>query len=429
MKTVLIILFNIAFQSIIFSQNFIPDGSFESTTDLDYMDPASAFSYLDYWLPANNYIIDTLYRGTPDLFDTNNRWPQSNPPSFWNIANGATDGNFHVGIANHMTYEGYLTPEAISTSLTQPLEAGEFYHIELNVRNKGVAGYQKDPILCVQQGYKNIDILLDPDSIFVVIDEQNKDSYIDASKTITLSSSKMEYFLQGGWFKIGTCFQAQGGEQFLGITTTTGSFTVDAPCFIYDEHWDVFYVYYFDIDDVKLTKLPEEFTLNQTICAGRETEINIASLVDIPIMQNEIEYHWDDGRIDSINYISEAGTYFVNAVVDCKIIPIVLKISDLKCGPDVFVPNAFSPNGDGTNDQLETFISVDLPLKEYQFSVFNRWGSEVFSTNDSDAGWDGTFNGDLLDNSVYVWLLEYTIDDFELGLINYQERGDVTIFR
>ena len=103
--------------------------------------------------------------------------------------------------------------------------------------------------------------------------------------------------------------------------------------------------------------------------------------------------------------------------------------SDLKCDPDVFVPNAFSPNGDGTNDQLETFISVDLPLKEYQFSVFNRWGSKVFSTNDIDTGWDGTFNGDFLDNGVYVWLLEYTINDFELGIINYQESGDVTIFR
>ena len=326
MKTILIILFNIAFQSIFFSQNFLPDGSFESTTDLDYMDPASAFSYLDYWYPANYYGVDSLYRGTPDLFDVNNRWPQSDPPNFWNIAVGATEGDFHVGIANHMTFEGFLTPEAVGTPLIQPLEVNEFYHIELQIRNKGVAGYQNAPILCVQPGYKNIDILLDPDSVFVVIDGLNKESYPDASKTISLRSTILESSLQGGWFKLGTCFQAAGGEQFLGITTTSGQFSVNPPCFIYDEHWDVFYVYYFDIDDVKLTKLPEEFKLNQTICAGRETEINIANLVDLPIMQNEIEYHWDGGPLDSVNYISEAGTYHIDAVIDCKTIPITLEI-------------------------------------------------------------------------------------------------------
>ena len=416
--------------STIFSQNLVPNGSFESTTNLDYLDPFSAFAYLDSWYPANYIPVDPLYPGTPDLFDVNNIWPPSNTPNFWNVVDGAADGDFHVGIANHLKFEGYTEPEAVATSLIEPLQANEYYYIELGVRNKGVDGYlDHAPILCVPEQYKQIQVLLDTDSIFVTIDEQNKESYSEVSKVIPLRSERMEVPLAGSWDKIGTCFQADGDEQFFAITTTMGRFNVNPPCSIYDDHWDVFYIYYFDIDDVKLIKLPDELTISQTICAGRSTKFNIDDLAELPVMQREIEYHWSDGLIDSVNYISEAGTYHIDAVIDCKTIPIRLEVNDLKCDPDVFIPNAFSPNGDGYNDQLETFISLDLPVKAYRFSVYNRWGAQLFSTINSDIKWDGTFHGKIMDNGVYIWLLEYTVDDIELGIQHYKESGDVTIFK
>lgn len=412
------------------AQNLLPNGSFELTTDLDYMDPASAFLYLDFWYPANNYPNDPTFNGSPDLFSIQNPWPRSFPLNFWNIAYSTIDGDFHIGLANHLTFEGYSTPEAVATPLIQPLETNEFYHIELQVRNKGVSGYlDHAPILCVPGENKQIDLLLDKDSIYVVIDKLNKDSYSDASKVIALHSPQMESESVHNWQKTGTCFQADGGEKFLGITTTSGRFSVDPPCVIYDEHWDVFYIYYFDIDDVKLTKLPNEVNLYQTICAGRKTEFNMDSLAGLPTMQREIEYHWDDGRIDSINYISEAGTYHINAVVDCKTIPITLEVTEERCDPDVFVPNAFSPNGDGINDLLDVFIAVDLPVMNYKLSVFNRWGSMVFSTNAENNKWDGSLQGEKMDNGIYFWLLEYTVDDPELGIKNYKESGDVMIAR
>ena len=106
---------------------------------------------------------------------------------------------------------------------------------------------------------------------------------------------------QQSWHPVGTCFQAEGGEKYLAVTTTRGQFSVDPPCEIHDEHWDVFYIYYYDIDDLKLTRLPEVINVEQTICAGRPTKINIDTLAKLPIMQTEIEYHWEDGEIDSVN--------------------------------------------------------------------------------------------------------------------------------
>ena len=429
MRFFLIILSLIAFQNVNYAQNLIPDGSFESTSNLNYEYPFSAFLYLDYWYPANLIGHFSFQPGTPDLFDYNNLLPPVEPLGFWNNAFRAADGDFHVGIVNTTRLEGYLTPEAVGTSLTEPLESNEFYHIELQVRNKGVLGGQNDPILCVQGQYKAVEILLDPDSVFVIIDEFTNDSYHEAAKKITLRSPLLEDHTVGIWNKYGTCFEADGGEQFLAVTTPMGRFNVDPPCTIYDFHWDIFHSYYYDLDEVQLTVLPKEILLSDSICAGRPFEVNVAERANLPIMQNEIKYHWQDGRVDSINYVSEAGTYIIDAVVDCKTIPIILEVTDIKCDPQVYIPNAFSPNGDGRNDQLETFISVDLPLISYQFSVFNRWGARVFSSTGPEASWDGTFQGELMGNGTYSWLLEYTIDDIELGIVNYKESGDVKIIR
>jgi len=413
----------------VFAQNLIPNGSFELNRTFDYEHPQNAFLHLKDWYPANLYTIPTLDNGTPDLFDFKNPVPTSNGLNFWNKARGAADGDFHVGIANHFLYEGYLTPEAFGTVLVKPLEADAYYHISLHFRNKGVDGYQSEPILCVPEGFKQIEMLLDRDSAFLVIDKLNKTSYSNATKKINLKSTIMESTITGSWHNIGTCFQADGGERFFTTTLKDGEFPVEPPCVIHEEHWDVFYVYYFDIDDIRLTKLPEVINVNETVCKNRNKKINIADLANLPIMQNEIQYHWEDGTIDSVNYISQAGVYRIEAILDCTTIPIFLEVKEFACEINTFIPNAFSPNDDGKNDQLKVFINEALPIEEYRFSVYNRWGVRVFSSNDISKNWDGTFQGKPLKDGTYIWLLDYHVIDPEEGRIDYRENGSVLILR
>jgi gliding motility-associated-like protein len=68
---------------------------------------------------------------------------------------------------------------------------------------------------------------------------------------------------------------------------------------------------------------------------------------------------------------------------------------------DIIVPNAFTPNNDGHNDVLR----VDaIGIRDFKyFSVFNRWGQEVFTTSNQGIGWDGTRGGRAQDAGVYVW--------------------------
>ena len=72
--------------------------------------------------------------------------------------------------------------------------------------------------------------------------------------------------------------------------------------------------------------------------------------------------------------------------------------------PGIYVPNAFTPNNDGRNDILRAITSGMKELK--YFSVYNRWGELVFTTTDSNKGWDGTFKGKKQNTGVYAWIAE-----------------------
>lgn len=69
---------------------------------------------------------------------------------------------------------------------------------------------------------------------------------------------------------------------------------------------------------------------------------------------------------------------------------------------DLFVPSAFSPNGDGHNDILRV---IAIGIKEfYYFAVYNRYGQRIFYTTDPARGWDGTINGQPQNPDAYVWM-------------------------
>ncbi len=95
----------------------------------------------------------------------------------------------------------------------------------------------------------------------------------------------------------------------------------------------------------------------------------------------------------------------------------------------VYVPNAFSPNGDGTNDVFEIYTGNSV-AKIHSFLVFNRWGETVhqyydFDPNNPAAGWDGLHKGEPLNPAVFTWFAEIEFID---GIVELYE-GDVTLVR
>lgn len=95
----------------------------------------------------------------------------------------------------------------------------------------------------------------------------------------------------------------------------------------------------------------------------------------------------------------------------------------------IFVPNIFSPNGDGANDVFMIQSGPDV-VKINSFQVFNRWGESVFEVynfppNEAIYGWDGTHREQLSNSAVFVWFAEVAFEDGEVVLF----KGDVTLMR
>ncbi len=88
----------------------------------------------------------------------------------------------------------------------------------------------------------------------------------------------------------------------------------------------------------------------------------------------------------------------------------------------VFVPNVFTPNGDGKNDVLLVFSNITQSL---HFQVFNQWGEKVFETDDKSIGWTGTYKGKPQPSGVYVYTLKLVTT---AGLV-IDRKGSVTLVR
>lgn len=98
-------------------------------------------------------------------------------------------------------------------------------------------------------------------------------------------------------------------------------------------------------------------------------------------------------------------------------------VKELICGePDVFIPNAFTPNSDDANDNL--FVRGNN-IDEFVLRIYNRWGELVFETTDQSSGWDGTYKGKECDPAVYDYYFEATCIDQE----RFFKKGNITLIR
>ncbi len=94
------------------------------------------------------------------------------------------------------------------------------------------------------------------------------------------------------------------------------------------------------------------------------------------------------------------------------------------CCQEVFLPNAFSPNGDGQNDEFRMISSAGIDL--IQFEIFNRWGQKVWQTYNYTAGWDGNYIGVPAPAGTYYYIYRYNcLTDGK----EYIKKGDIILLR
>ena len=100
-----------------------------------------------------------------------------------------------------------------------------------------------------------------------------------------------------------------------------------------------------------------------------------------------------------------------------------VNVRELLCDfPEIYVPNAFTPQGDQTNEVLYAYGRW---IDTMYFAIYDRWGEKVFETEDKSIGWDGTFRGEILAPDVYVYYIEGTCLDQQA----FELKGNITLIR
>ncbi len=131
-------------------------------------------------------------------------------------------------------------------------------------------------------------------------------------------------------------------------------------------------------------------------------------------------YEWSTGEKTEKIEVKNEGQYFLTVTKDCTATD-TINIGVGNC--ELFMPNAFTPDGNNINDKFGPVSS--FATKYYLFVLFDRWGNIIFETNDVKQKWDGNNRGKQLPIGSYFWKINYT----NLRGINKYEQGMVTLLR
>jgi gliding motility-associated-like protein len=88
----------------------------------------------------------------------------------------------------------------------------------------------------------------------------------------------------------------------------------------------------------------------------------------------------------------------------------------------VYIPSAFTPNGDAVN---ERFVIYATGVEGFEWALFNRWGLQVFHSDEDSRGWNGTYGGESVPAGPYTYKVFIRLPD---GLVE-ERRGILTVFR
>lgn len=169
----------------------------------------------------------------------------------------------------------------------------------------------------------------------------------------------------------------------------------------------------------------DAFADPEELIYGASTTLTVITPPDVTV-----QWSPEETIADPTNKVTEAtpngSTTYVVAVDDGNCVEtrsVEVNILNEFCGePQIFLPNAFTPNGDGENDLLRVRGTY---IEELKLSIYNRLGEKVFETQNRQIGWDGTVRGQPVTPDVFGFYMEITCPNGEL----YTKKGNITLLR
>lgn len=170
-------------------------------------------------------------------------------------------------------------------------------------------------------------------------------------------------------------------------------------------------------DTIKVTEKPKPIVnlgADTTICKYKPAVLQTMS-------SNYDTYLWNTGETTPAILVNKTGTYYVKVSQRSCEASDTIKVLPGDC--DIYIPTAFTPNNDALN---ETFGVVDYSSVQYfSLQIYSKWGQLIFSTNDINQKWNGTYKGKNMPNGSYLWMLNYTNNRGR----KFYEQGTVMLIR
>ncbi|MEM9680422.1 MAG: gliding motility-associated C-terminal domain-containing protein [Bacteroidota bacterium] len=164
-----------------------------------------------------------------------------------------------------------------------------------------------------------------------------------------------------------------------------------------------------------------------TIELGEDTTICQGESLFLEVDPSGTSYTWQDSTSNPYLIVQDSGLYAVTVSNDACVVKDSLFVEVLDCSIcNLYIPNVFSPNGDGVNDFFQVYSNCLFDY--YELKIFNRWGALLYEGNHISSRWDGRFRNEDAPVDVYTYFLIYAFgqgQDFSKKI----KKGDITILR
>ncbi|MEZ4880173.1 MAG: gliding motility-associated C-terminal domain-containing protein [Chitinophagales bacterium] len=132
---------------------------------------------------------------------------------------------------------------------------------------------------------------------------------------------------------------------------------------------------------------------------------------------------WQDGSTNQNYIVNDTGIYHVTVTTNCNSSSDTVNIYSTICDCEFQIPNAFTPNNDGTNDFFGV-VNDCGKVSNFQLQIFNRWGELLFVSNDEKVKWNGDYKNQTQPVDDYVFILQYIQNNN-----NYFKKGTFSLLK
>lgn len=154
------------------------------------------------------------------------------------------------------------------------------------------------------------------------------------------------------------------------------------------------------LDSVALTAVaPPVFSYSPDTVYCPVGELSLQANAAMPV-----RFIWPDGSMGNSFSVDSAGAYLLIADHQGCADSVVINVVPGECNASIFIPTAFSPNNDGTNDVFEAY-GPEVEIRRLR--IFDRWGGLLFDRMGAEARWDGQAAGEAVNAGTYLYLIDY----------------------